>query len=252
MIFIKSQREIELMRTAGDILARTRQMLVPHIKPGISTYQLDQLAEKFILDNGATPTFKGYNGFPGAICTSVNEEVIHGIPSKAKILKNGDIISIDIGVTYRGYIADSAWTFPVGSIDEKVSKLLEITQQALFIGLEQIKPGAYVGDIGYAIEQFVKPHGYGIVVEFTGHGVGRKLHEAPYIPNFGKAHTGELLREGMTFCVEPMINLGTKGVKVLTDNWTTITVDKNVSAHFEHTIVVTKNGYDILSKIKEQ
>lgn len=251
MILIKSQREIELMREAGNILELTRQMLIPEIKPGVSTYQLDILAEKFIKDKGAIPSFKGYHGFPGSICTSVNEVVVHGIPSKSQVLKEGDILSLDIGVTYKGYVADSAWTFPVGKVSDEVAQLLTVTEKALFVGLDEVKPGNHVGDIGYAIEQYVKPFGYGIVEEFTGHGIGTSIHEDPYIPNFGKAKTGPILKPGMTFCVEPMLNLGTKKVKILTDNWTTVTQDKSVSAHFEHTIVVTETGYEILSKIKE-
>lgn len=252
MIYIKSNREIELMRTAGDILARTRLVLEKNIKPGVSTHQLDQLAESFIVSCGATPSFKGYNGFPGSICTSVNEGVIHGIPSKKVILKKGDIISIDLGVTYQGYVADSAWTYPVGEINNQAKQLLEVTEKALYVGLDVIKPGAHFGDIGAAIEEFIKPYGYGIVEDFTGHGVGKHLHEDPQIPNFGKAHTGAVMKEGMTFCVEPMINLGKKGVRPLKDGWTIITADKSLSAHFEHTVVVRKDGYEILTIIKEK
>lgn len=251
MILIKSKREIELMREAGHILDQTRKMLEPHIKPGVSTYQLDILAENFIREQGAIPSFKGYNDFPASICTSVNEEVVHGIPSRKRILKNGDILSLDIGVTYKGYVADSAWTYPVGEVSVEVQKLLEVTEKALFVGLEAVKPGNHVGDIGHAIETFVKPYGYGIVEEFTGHGVGSSMHEDPYVPNFGKPKTGAILKSGMTICVEPMLNLGTKNVKILSDNWTTVTLDKKASAHYEHTIVVTESGYEILSKTKE-
>src|SRR5690554_7501721 len=185
MITIKSSREIDLMKTAGDILARTRGYLIPFIKPGVTTHELDMLAEKFILDNDATPSFKGYQGFSGSICTSVNEVVIHGIPSKKKVLKDGDIISIDIGVQYKGYHADSAWTFPVGNISDEVKKLLEVTEASLWAGLEAIKPGASVNDISNAVEATIRPHGYGIVEEFTGHGIGQSLHEDPAIPNYG-------------------------------------------------------------------
>ena len=251
MITIKSSREIELMKTAGDILARTRNFLVPYIKPGVTTHELDELAEKFIIDNGATPSFKGYQGFSGSICTSVNEVVIHGIPSNKKILKNGDILSLDIGVNYKGYHADSAWTYPVGTISNDVKKLLEVTEQALINGLEAIKPGASVNDISKAVEQTIKPHGYGIVEEFTGHGIGQSLHEEPAIPNFGYEPYDVKLKPGMTFCVEPMVNIGTKKIRILKDGWTTITQDKSYSAHFEHTVVVTETGYEILSKAKE-
>jgi methionyl aminopeptidase len=252
LIQIKSQREIELMREAGRILDLTRDMLKNHVKPGISTHQLDQLAENFIRNLGAEPSFKGYHGFPGSICTSINEVVVHGIPSSKEILKEGDIITLDFGVNYKGYHADSATTYPVGKVSPDIEKLLDITEQSLYIGLEQAKPGNHVSDISYAIEAFVKPHGYGIVEEFTGHGIGRDLHEEPYVPNFGKPGQGPILKPGMTFCVEPMINLGTKRVKVLSDNWTTVTVDKKPSAHFEHMIVITETGYDILTKHEKE
>ena len=247
MILIKSNREIELMRQAGKILANTRDMLEKHIKPGISTYQLDQLAHEYIISQNATPSFKDYNGFQGSICTSVNEVVVHGIPSSNKILKDGDIISIDIGVDYKGYHSDSGWTYPVGKISPEIKQLLKVTEEALFVGLSTCKPGAHVGDVGSAIEKFIKPYKYGIVEEFTGHGIGKNLHEDPDVPNFGKKGTGALLKPGMTFCVEPMINLGTKKVKILEDNWTTVTLDRKPSAHFEHTILITEDGYEILS-----
>lgn len=252
MIQIKSQREIELMREAGRILDLTRDMLKEHIKPGVSTHHLDQLAEKFILNLGATPSFKGYHGFPGSICASINEVVVHGIPSQSHVLKEGDIITLDFGVYYKGYHADSATTYPVGKISDEIKQLLEVTEKALYVGLEQAKPGNYVSDISHAIETFVKPYGYGIVEEFTGHGIGRELHEAPYVPNFGKPKQGPILKPGMTFCVEPMINLGTKRVRVLEDNWTTITADHKPSAHFEHMIVITETGYDILTKNEKE
>jgi methionyl aminopeptidase len=235
------------MREAGRILDQTRHMLKEHIKPGISTYHLDQLAEKHIISLGATPSFKGYHGFPGSICASINEVVVHGIPSKKKVLKEGDIITLDFGVNYKGYHADSATTYPVGNISPEIEKLLDITEKSLYIGLEQAKPGNHVSDISHAIEAFIKPYGYGVVEEFTGHGIGRELHEEPFVPNFGKPKEGPILKPGMTFCVEPMINLGTKNVRVLTDNWTTITTDRKPSAHFEHMIVITETGYEILT-----
>src|SRR5690554_4993549 len=200
MITIKSSREIDLMKTAGDILARTRGYLIPFIKPGVTTHELDMLAHKFILDNDATPSFKGYQGFSGSICTSVNEVVIHGIPSKKKVLKNGDILSLDLGVNYKGYHADSAWTYPVGDISNEVVKLLEVTEKALWNGLDAIKPGATVNDISKAVEQTIRPYGYGIVEEFTGHGIGQSLHEEPAIPNFGYEPMNVKLKPGMTFC----------------------------------------------------
>lgn len=249
MITIKSAREIELMKTAGNILARTREFLVPHIKPGVTTHELDILADKFIRDLGGIPSFKDYNGFPASICTSVNEVVVHGIPSKKKVLKDGDILSLDLGVNYKGYHADSAWTYPVGTVTPKVEKLLKVTLDALMAGLAVIKPGNYVNDISIAIEEAIKPFGFGIVEEFTGHGIGRSLHEDPAIPNFGYEPNKVLLKPGMTFCVEPMVNIGTKRVRILADNWTTVTQDKSYSAHYEHTILVTETGYEILTTI---
>lgn len=249
MINIKSPREIEIMRQAGKILAETREMLEPHIKPGITTAKLDKLAEDFIISKGAYPSFKDYNGFPGSICTSINEVVVHGIPSKRAVLKSGDIITIDIGVYYQGYHADSAKTYPVGIVKPKVKELLEVTENSLYEGLKEAKPGNYLSNISHRIEEFIKPFGFGIVEEFTGHGIGKTLHEDPYVPNFGNPNEGPILKEGMTFCVEPMVNLGTKNVKILRDNWTTVTTDKKYSAHFEHTIVITKDGYEILTKL---
>ena len=240
------------MREAGHILEMTRIMLQEHIKQGVSTYHLDQLAESFIVSLGATPSFKGYHGFPGSICTSVNEVVVHGIPSKKKILKEGDIITLDFGVFYKGYHADSATTYPVGEVTDEIKELLSVTEASLYEGLKQAKPGNHVSDISFAIESFIKPYGYGIVEEFTGHGIGRELHEEPFVPNFGKPNKGPLLRPGMTFCVEPMVNLGTKRVHVLADNWTTITTDHKPSAHFEHMIVITDTGYDILTTLKKE
>lgn len=249
MIEIKSTREIDIMRQAGKILVLTREMLVPHIKPGITTAKLDKLAEEFIISHGATPSFKGYGGFPGSICTSVNEVVVHGIPSKKAVLKKGDIVSIDIGVYYQGYHADSAYTYPVGAVNEETKQLLLVTEESLYEGLKHAKPGNHLSNISHAIEEYIKPYGYGIVEDFTGHGIGKTLHEEPYVPNFGEPNEGPILKEGMTFCVEPMVNIGTKDVKVLRDNWTTVTLDRKKSAHFEHTIVITKDGYEILTKI---
>lgn len=235
------------MRQAGRILDETRQMVSKHVKPGITTYQLDQLAEAHIKKLGGLPSFKGYQGFPGSICTSVNEVVVHGIPSKKKVLKDGDIVTLDFGVNYKGYHADSATTYPVGKISDDIKQLLKVTKEALYEGLKYAKPGQHVSDISHAIEAYVKPYGYGIVEEFTGHGIGRALHEDPYVPNFGEAGLGAILKPGMTFCVEPMVNLGTKHVRILGDNWTTITADKKPSAHYEHMIVITKTGFDILT-----
>lgn len=247
MIYYKSKREIEIMRQAGLILAETRLELERHLKPGISTLELDKIAHDFILSKGAYPSFKDYEGFPKSICTSVNEVVVHGIPNKKVILKDGDIISIDLGVEYQGYHADSAWTYPIGNVAPEILKLLEVTEEALFRGLEAVKPGNRVGDISYAIESFIKPYGYGIVKELAGHGIGRNLHEDPLILNFGNPNTGELLQEGMTICIEPMINLGTANIRIERDGWTIITLDKKPSAHFEHMVAITKDGYEILT-----
>ncbi len=246
-IVIKSKREVELMREAGRIVALAHEAVCNNIKPGVSTAFLDQIAEKVILENGAKPSFKGYNGFPTAVCASVNSVVVHGFPKESTILKEGDIVSIDIGACYKGYHGDSAWTYPVGKISEETKKLLEVTEKALFAGLAMAKPGNRLSDISNAIETYVKPHGYGIVEEYTGHGVGSKLHEDPAIPNFGPAGHGPILRPGMTLAIEPMINLGTKRIRVLKDGWTAVTRDDKNSAHFEHSIVITEDGYEILT-----
>lgn len=248
MILIKSKREIELMKEAGRIVALTHRLVKEALKPGISTYELDQLAEKIILENNATPSFKDYNGFKGSICASINNVVIHGIPSKKNILKNGDIISIDIGACYKGYHGDSAWTYGVGDISEERSRLLKVTEASLFAGLEFAKPSNRLSDISHAIEKFVLEHGYSVVLDFTGHGVGHKLHEDPMIPNYGPAGQGPTLKPGMTLAIEPMVNAGKSGVRILADDWTTVTKDGSDSAHFEHTIVITESGYTILTK----
>lgn len=246
-IVIKSQREIEIMREAGRIVAKAHEAVCNNIKPGVSTAFLNQIAEKVILDCGAKPSFKGYNGFPTAICASVNSVVVHGFPKESTILKEGDIISVDIGAYYKGYHGDSAWTYPVGKISDENKKLLEVTKKSLFAGLDKAKPGNRLSDISNAVETYVKPYGYGVVEEYTGHGVGSKLHEDPAIPNFGPSGHGPILKKGMTLAIEPMINLGTKKVKVLQDGWTAVTRDNKNSAHFEHTIVITDDGYEILT-----
>lgn len=247
MISIKSEREIEFLRIAGEITGSTHKYLIPFIKPGITTKRLDELAEEYILKRGATPSFKGYDGFPASICTSINNEVVHGIPSNRK-LKDGDIISIDIGACYKGYHGDSAWTYPVGKIDDKKKYLLEHTEKSLFKGLETIHDGCHVGDIGYAVSKYAKEHNLGVVRELVGHGVGTDVHEDPDVPNYGTRHTGPLLKEGMVIAVEPMLNLGTRKVYILDDDWTIITADDKPSAHFEHTVLVTKDGYEILTR----
>lgn len=246
MITLRSNREIELLRKAGNIVYQTHQYLRPFLKEGITTKELDRLAEEFIRRHDATPSFKGYDGFPGSICTSINNQVVHGIPGKTK-LKNGDIISIDIGACYKGYHGDSAWSYAVGEISDEKRYLLQHTKQALYEGLKAVKPGNRIGDIGYAIEQYAKAHHLGVVKELVGHGVGTSVHEAPDVPNYGLPHTGPLLKEGMVIAIEPMLNLGSPDIYVCEDDWTIETEDSRPSAHFEHTIVVTKDGYQILT-----
>ncbi len=246
MISIKSEREIALLKQAGNIVYKTHQYLKPYIKEGITTLELDRLAEDFIRKNDATPSFKGYNGFPGSICASINDEVVHGIPDKRK-LKNGDIISIDIGACYKGYHGDSAWTYQVGKINEEKKYLMEHTEKALYQGLEVIRPGARIGDIGYAVESYAHKHNLGVVLELCGHGVGTKLHESPDVPNYGVQGTGPKLKEGMVIAVEPMLNIGSPDIYMLENDWTIVTEDSRPSAHYEHTVVVTRDGYQILT-----
>lgn len=246
MITIKSKREIELLKIAGNIVYQTHQYLKPYIKEGITTKELDKLAEDFIRSKDATPSFKGYEGFPSTLCTSINSEVVHGFPSDRK-LKNGDIISIDIGACYKGYHGDSAWTYTVGEVDDKTRKLLEDTEKSLFVGLAQVKPGNRIGDIGYAIEQYAHKHNLGVVKELCGHGVGTSVHEDPEVPNYGIPNTGPRLKEGMVIAVEPMLTLGRPDIFIHDNNWTIDTQDGSLSAHFEHTVVVTKDGYQILT-----
>ena len=246
MITIRSEREIALLRQAGKIVYMTHQYLKPFIKEGITTNELNQLAEAFILDHDATPSFKGYEGFPYTLCISLNDEVVHGFPSDRK-LKNGDIITLDIGACYKGYHGDSGWTYKVGEVSKELEDLMKETEEALFVGLEQIKPGNRVGDIGYAIENCAKKYNLGVVRELCGHGVGTTVHESPDVPNYGKPGTGPLLREGMVIAVEPMLTLGSPAIYVDDNDWTIITQDHSPSAHYEHTVVVTKDGYEILT-----
>ncbi|MFI3283511.1 MAG: type I methionyl aminopeptidase [Erysipelotrichaceae bacterium] len=247
MISRKSKREIELMKQAGKIVAITHRVLRAAIKPGVTTKQLDDLAYKTIVSYGATPSFKGYGGFPGSICTSINEKLVHGIPDNTK-LKDGDIISIDIGANYKGYHGDSAWTYAVGEVSEEARKLMEVTEQALFKGLELVKPNNRIGDIGHAIQQYVEQHGYSLPIDYTGHGIGLHLHEDPAVPNIGRPNTLEVLKEGMCLAIEPMVHTGKPHTKVLADNWTVISKDKSLTAHYEHTVVIMADGYEILTK----
>lgn len=246
MIKLKSKREIELLKEAGHIVYLTHQYLKPYIKEGITTSKLDALAEKFIISKGAIPSCKGYQGFPATLCISINEEVVHGIPSMRK-LKNGDIVSIDICACYKGYHGDSAWTYKVGEVDSSKEYLLEHTEKALYEGLKEIKPGNRIGDISNAIERYATVHKLGVVKELVGHGVGSSLHEEPDVPNYGKSGVGPILKEGMVIAVEPMLNYGTADIYMLDDGWTILTEDDSPSAHFEHTVVVTRDGYEILT-----
>ena len=250
MIVIKSNREIELMREAGRIVALAHKKVQEAIAPGVSTLELDKIAEKTIRDNGATPSFKGYGGFPGTICASINNVVIHGIPKSNIKLKNGDIISIDIGAIYKGYHGDCARTHAVGKISEERQRLIDVTRQSFYEGMKYAKPNNRLSDISHAIQTYVESQGFGVVRDFTGHGVGTELHEDPSIPNYGAAGMGPLLRQGMTLAIEPMVTAHNYTVKILNDDWTTVTVDGSDSAHYENTIVITDDGYEILTKEK--
>lgn len=249
MIILKSNHEIELLRDAGKIVAETHQLLKEAIRPGISTYELDQLAEKNIRKYGATPSFKGYGGFSGSICASPNEVVVHGIPSKEIILKEGDIISIDIGAYYNGYHGDSAKTHSVGKISEEDQKLIDVTRQSFYEGFKYATVGFRLSDISNAIQQYAEGHGFSVVRDFIGHGVGKDLHEEPEIPNYGKPGRGPRLAKGMVLAIEPMINRGTYKVKVLGDGWTAVTLDGKNSAHYEHTIAITDDEPMILTSL---
>ncbi|MCK5731732.1 MAG: type I methionyl aminopeptidase [Tenericutes bacterium] len=249
MVTRKSNREIELMRIAGRIVAMAHKAVKDTIKPGMTTKDIDDLVEQVIRQNDAIPSFKNYNGFPASACVSINEEVVHGIPSPHRVLKNGDIVSVDIGAIHKGYHGDSAWTYACGEISEEAKNLLEGTEKSLFAGLEYAKANNRLSDISHEIQKTAEGLGFSVVREFVGHGIGKKLHEDPQIPNYGLPHRGLLLKSGMTLAIEPMINFGNKEVKVLSDGWTTITRDKSISAHFEHTVLIKKDGYEILTKI---
>ncbi len=248
MIICKSNAELEIMREAGRIVALTHQELAKSIRPGISTIELDKLAEQFIRSMGALPSFKGYGGFSGSICTSVNQELVHGIPGN-RVLQDGDIISLDIGADYKGYHGDSAWTYAVGSITDEAKRLMDVTEQSLYKGLEQAIPGARLSNISNAIQAYVEAAGFSIVREYVGHGIGRNLHEDPQIPNYGPPGRGPRLKPGMVLAIEPMVNAGERYVRTLEDNWTVVTVDNSLCAHYEHTIAITDDGYEILTKL---
>jgi methionyl aminopeptidase len=246
MIYLKTAEEIELMRHAAQIVSKTLGLVASEIKEGVSLKHLDKIAEEFIRDNGGVPVFKGYNGFPASLCLSMNEEVVHGIPSD-KSIKSGDIISVDCGVKKQGFVGDHAYTFCAGEIKKEVQDLVRVTKESLYVGIEQVKNGNRIGDVSYAIQQYAEKHGYGVVRELVGHGLGKSLHEKPEVPNYGKRGSGAKIQNGLTIAIEPMINMGTKDIKQLNDGWTIITKDKKPSAHFEHDVAVVNGKADILS-----
>lgn len=246
MIILKSPQEIELMRKANQIVASVLVKLKEMVSPGVTTDDLDKVANETIKKQGGLPTFVGYRGYPKSICASVNEEVVHGIPGK-KLLKEGDIIGIDCGVTYEGFVGDSAITIPVGQVSQEATDLMQATDEALAIGIEKVQEGNRIGDIGAAVQTFAESKGYGVVKDFVGHGIGRMMHEEPQVPNYGKAGTGPRIKLGMVLAIEPMLNIGSADVKVLEDEWTVVTIDKSLSAHFEHSVACTPEGPVILS-----
>ena len=247
MIRIRSKKEIELIATSCQIVSDTLDMLSDHVKPGVKINDLDKMAEKFIINCGARPAFKGYMGFPATLCVSVDDEVVHGIPND-RILKEGQIVGIDCGAEKDGYFGDHARTFSVGKITNDKQKLMDITHKSLMLGIAEASPDNFVSDIGYAIQSYVEKYGYSVVRELVGHGIGTELHEEPQIPNYGEPKQGYRLREGMCIAIEPMINLGSKEIKTDSDGWTIRTLDGQVSAHFEHTIAITSNGPRVLSQ----
>lgn len=249
MIYKKSDDEIKVMRRAGALVARTLEALRQALRPGITTGELDLIAEKVIRDGGASPSFKGYRGFPASICASPNHVIVHGIPSDMKVA-DGDILSLDVGAYLDGFHADSAWTFPVGDVDASAAELLKVTEASLEAAVAECRPGARLGDVGFAVQQTAEPAGFSIVREYAGHGVGRALHEEPSIPNYGPAGRREVLAPGMTIAIEPMINAGGPGTKTLGDGWTVVTADGSLSAHFEHTVAITEDGHEVLTRLQ--
>ena len=245
-ITIKSPKELDSMRRAGEIVGKTIDLLKASIEPGMTTRDLDKIAFKEITRRGASPTFKGYRGFPGTICASVNEEIVHGIPGRRK-LQEGDIVKVDVGATFEGFIGDAAVTIPVGTVPEALLRLMEDTRMGLEAGIRAAVPGARVGDIGAAVQEYGESRGYGVVREFVGHGVGRFLHEDPQVPNYGVAGRGALLRPGMCIAIEPMFNSGDWRTRILDDDWTVVTIDGKLSSHFEHSIAITGQGPEILT-----
>ena len=250
MIYYKTEEEIDLIRESSLLVAKTLAEIAGLIKPGITTQALDEIAEEFIRDNGGMPAFKGYNGFPNTLCVSPNNQVVHGIPN-GRALKDGDILSVDCGVVMNGYYGDSAFTYEVGEVDVQIKQLLKVTKESLYKGIEMAVAGNRVGDIGYAVQKHAESFGYGVVRELVGHGVGKNLHESPEVPNYGRKGKGILLKEGLVIAIEPMINMGERGIMQHNDGWTITTLDNKPSAHFEHTIVVRKGKAEILSSFVE-
>ena len=250
MIQIKDLDEVELIRASAQIVGRCLLMLSREVRPGISTLELDRMAETFIRDSGGEPAFKGYRGFPASICASINEEVVHGIPSGKRFLREGDIVSLDIGVKRQGFFGDAARTFPVGEVSSTAARLLEVTERALEAGIQQARPGNRVSDISAAIEREVTKSRFKVVRALVGHGIGRDLHEEPQVPNYGRVGEGPKLKEGMVLAIEPMVNAGTAEVLTLSDQWTVVTADKGLSAHFEHTVAIGADGPAILSRVE--
>ncbi|MHB9155876.1 MAG: type I methionyl aminopeptidase [Endomicrobiales bacterium] len=248
-IELKSSAEMEKMRIAGQNVARVLQMLGEYLRPGISTQNIDDLAFKEISSLGLRPAFLGYRGFPASTCVSINNELVHGIPRPDRMVKEGDIVSIDLGLVYQGFYGDTAATFGVGVISKEAQRLLDVTRESLSRAIEQIKPGQRLGDVCWAVQNFAEKSGYSIVRDYVGHGIGRKLHEEPAIPNFGKPHTGVRLVPGMVLAIEPMVNEGDWGVKTLSDGWTVVTEDGKLCAHFEHMVAVTEKGHEVLTQV---
>jgi len=247
MIVLKTSRELTAMRDAGRIAARALKLAGSAVEPGVSTWEIDRIARRYIEEQGAKPTFLGYGGFPASACISVNNVVIHGIPSKSKMIKEGDIVSIDIGATFEGYVGDNACTFPCGNVSAEAQALMDATRESFYEGMRAAKPGARIGDIGSAVQRYVEARGYSVVRDYVGHGVGAKMHEDPSVPNYGTPGRGVRLLPGMTIAIEPMVNQGVKEVKTLEDGWTTVTADGKLSAHYENSIAITSDGPVILT-----
>lgn len=250
MIYLKSSNEIDIMRKAGIIVAETLLKLEEAVKPGITTLELDKIAEEYIVRSGARPSFKGYGGFPGSICASVNEEIVHGIPSSKRVLQEGDIISVDCGAYFNGFHGDAARTFPVGKVSKEAQSLIDVTTESFFQGIKHATVGNRIGDISSAVQTYAESFGYSVVRDYVGHGIGKSLHEEPSVPNYGKAGRGPKLAKGMVLAIEPMVNLGVYTADQLSDGWTVVTTDGKLSAHYENTVAILENGPEILTLLK--